>query len=91
MGQQGSLADLGHVPLPAEGLHQNADHKAEHGQAPIQQFGPCKESLAGFPAHEAETLSIAQASARVRPTASSWFLPGAFGDRLMAERERERD
>lgn len=73
MGQQGSLADLGHVPLSAEGLHQNADHKAEHGQAPIQQFGPCKESLAGFPAHEAETLSIA----RARPWCGQQPAPGS--------------
>jgi hypothetical protein len=36
VGQQGSQADLGQDALTAEGLNQNADHKAEHGQASVQ-------------------------------------------------------
>ncbi len=33
VGQQGSQADLGQDALTAEGLNQNANNKAEHGQA----------------------------------------------------------
>ena len=36
MGQQGSQADLGQDALNAEGLNQNANNKAEHGQASSQ-------------------------------------------------------
>jgi hypothetical protein len=34
--QQGSQADLGQDALNAEGLNQNANNKAEHGQASSQ-------------------------------------------------------
>jgi len=41
-------AELGQDASLAEGLHQNAENKAGHGQASNQHFGPRKESLAGF-------------------------------------------